>query len=93
MASPALAALAAFASRRSRFCFRARAFLPDIALDAWVVPCASRVRDVVRRVCVASSSGLPRKALVCQSVRGRKGFFFFTLVGFADRLAPTVRRN
>jgi hypothetical protein len=37
MASPALAALAALASRRSLFFFRARAFLPDIALeDAFV---------------------------------------------------------
>jgi hypothetical protein len=32
MASPALAMLAAFASRRSLFFFRARAFLPDIAM-------------------------------------------------------------
>ena len=63
MASPALAVLAALASRRSLFFFRARAFLPDMALDAWVVPCASRARVVVRRECVASSSGLPRRKL------------------------------
>ena len=42
MASPALAVMAALASRRSFFCFRARAFLPDIALDAWTVLCAGR---------------------------------------------------
>jgi hypothetical protein len=41
--------LAAFASRRSRFSFRARAFLPDIALEQWVVSCARRARVVVRR--------------------------------------------
>ena len=47
MASPALAVLAAFASRRSVFCFRERAFLPDIALKHKRGGC--RVRAVVRR--------------------------------------------
>ena len=48
MASPALAVLAEFASRRSLFFFRARAFLPGIALEA-LEECACRVRVVVRR--------------------------------------------
>ena len=45
MASPALAVLAALASRRSLFFFRARALLPDIALEEWMV--------CVRVVCVS----------------------------------------
>ena len=49
MASPPFAALAEFASRRSLFFFRARAFLPGIALEEWMVLCACRVRVVVRR--------------------------------------------
>jgi hypothetical protein len=49
MASPALAVLAALASRRSRFFFRARAFLPYIALDEWIFLYACRARVVVRR--------------------------------------------
>ena len=52
MASPALAVLAALASRRSLFFFRARAFLPDIALESGrfgCEECACRVRVVVRR--------------------------------------------
>ncbi len=47
MASPALAVLAALASRRSRFFFRARAFLPYIALDEWIFLYACRARVVV----------------------------------------------
>jgi hypothetical protein len=49
MASPALAVLAAFASRRSLFFFRARVFLPDLALEGWMVcvrRCTSRGRGV-----------------------------------------------
>jgi hypothetical protein len=42
IASPALAVLAALALRRALFCFRARAFLPDIALEEWVLLCARR---------------------------------------------------
>jgi len=47
IASPALAVLAALALRRALFCFRARAFLPDIALEEWVVLCARRGLCVV----------------------------------------------
>ena len=54
MASPALAVMAALASRRSSFCFRARAFLPDIALEGFCgVSCARRC-----------ASRLPRKRYI-----------------------------
>ena len=48
MASPALAVLAALASRRSRFFFRARAFLPAIALEEGMVLCPRRACRCVR---------------------------------------------
>ena len=57
MASPALAVLAAFASRRSLFFFRARTFLPDIALEEWMV-C---VRVGCARRCASANSWTIRK--------------------------------
>jgi hypothetical protein len=56
--------LAAFASRRSLFFFRARVFLPDIALEGWMV-C---VRIVCARGCASlylEGSRRPRKAFFC----------------------------
>ena len=49
MASPALAVLVALASRRSLFCFRARALLSDIAFvtQTWMGSFARLVRVVV----------------------------------------------
>ena len=44
MASPAVAS-----RRRSRYFFRARAFLPEIASEEWRVSCARSVRVVVSR--------------------------------------------
>ena len=64
MASPAVAS-----RRRSRFFFRARAFLPDIASKEWRVSCARRVRVVVRRgfpeKCVTTISQLLSGAQEC----------------------------
>ena len=61
MASPALAVLAALASRRSFFFFRARAFLPLIALEEWMVLCPRRARRCASRLprlCVFKIFGL-----------------------------------
>ena len=75
MASPALAMLAAFASRRSLFFFRARAFLPDIALEEWMV---SRARA---SLCVEASQNVAvRRSAMGEKSRVRtydRAFDFF----------------
>ncbi len=60
MASRALAVLAALASRGSLFFYRARAFLPDIALEEWMV--------CVRVVCVSLCVVVPRRRGFPESV-------------------------